>query len=272
MVHEIEDLGIANVILLTGDRRKAADAMARVVGISHVEAELLPEQKLDRIKQLQVQGRKVAMIGDGVNDAPAWRRRTLGWRSRVPGRTSPQRRRTWSISMRDHQASEAVRRFPSRRDDSLAEHHPLRGGRECRRRLRRREGLDGARARRGRSPDLVDFRHAQLGPPASRRAPRGPHQRACSVVWDSLGIKELWAAGVGILSRIDPAGGFAWLVEHRRRLAKPAAVACSRAWMTTSLFTIGTEEVGVIERFGRKVMPHRDPGLCTSSFPGPWTA
>ena len=101
VVREIEDLGIANVILLTGDRRKAADAMARVEGISHVEAELLPEQKLDRIKQLQVQGRKVAMIGDGVNDRSGpGGCGTLAWRSPVPGRTSPQRRRTSSISIR----------------------------------------------------------------------------------------------------------------------------------------------------------------------------
>ena len=62
---------IQNVILLTGDRKSAAQAVAREVGIPHVESELLPEQKLERIRQLQAEGRKVAMIGDGVNDAPA---------------------------------------------------------------------------------------------------------------------------------------------------------------------------------------------------------
>ncbi len=70
-IHELEHLGLTHVILLTGDRRRAAEAIAREVGIPNVEAELLPEQKLERIRQLQSQGRVVAMIGDGVNDAPA---------------------------------------------------------------------------------------------------------------------------------------------------------------------------------------------------------
>ena len=59
------------MIMLTGDRRRAAEAMAREVGIRQVEAELLPEQKLERIRQLAAQGRRVAMLGDGINDAPA---------------------------------------------------------------------------------------------------------------------------------------------------------------------------------------------------------
>ena len=57
--------------MLTGDRRRAAEVMAREAGIPNVEAELLPEQKLDRVRQLASQGRIVAMVGDGINDAPA---------------------------------------------------------------------------------------------------------------------------------------------------------------------------------------------------------
>ena len=68
---ELNSLDITYQVMLTGDRRRAADAIAREVGIPNVEAELLPEQKLDRIRQLMSQGRYVAMIGDGINDAPA---------------------------------------------------------------------------------------------------------------------------------------------------------------------------------------------------------
>src|SRR6266404_644727 len=57
--------------MLTGDNRTTADAVARKLGISDVEAEVLPDQKIAVVVKLQRAGRIVAMAGDGVNDAPA---------------------------------------------------------------------------------------------------------------------------------------------------------------------------------------------------------
>ncbi len=69
-VAALHELGL-KVVMLTGDARTTAEAVARTLGIDTVIAEVLPDQKADKVKELQAQGKRVAMVGDGVNDAPA---------------------------------------------------------------------------------------------------------------------------------------------------------------------------------------------------------
>jgi len=77
MVQELKQTR-ADAVLLTGDNRQAADYFAEQVGIESVYAELLPAQKVERIQELQKEGRNVCMIGDGVNDAPALKTADVG--------------------------------------------------------------------------------------------------------------------------------------------------------------------------------------------------
>lgn len=74
----LSEIGIRKMIMLTGDNQKVAEAIASEIGITDAIGNLLPEQKLEAIDQLRATEKKIAMVGDGVNDAPAMAKSTVG--------------------------------------------------------------------------------------------------------------------------------------------------------------------------------------------------
>ena len=75
---ELKASGVKRIVMLTGDNVSTARAIASELGIDEVHADLMPEGKVSAITQLQAQGHRVAMVGDGINDAPALAKADVG--------------------------------------------------------------------------------------------------------------------------------------------------------------------------------------------------
>lgn len=77
-INAIRSSGVQRMVMLTGDNAATANRVARMTGITDVRAELMPEDKVAAIAAIQAEGYRVAMVGDGVNDAPALARADVG--------------------------------------------------------------------------------------------------------------------------------------------------------------------------------------------------
>ena len=247
-VRGLRSMGIGYQVMLTGDRRGPAEAMAREIGIDHVEAELLPEQKLERVRQLASQGRTVAMVGDGINDAPALAAASVG--IAVAGASDITAEAAGVVYL-----PHSLEKLPQLFEVS-------------------RRAMDTAWL------NIVLFAGALnllavLACATGKLGPMGAaltHQLSSfCVMMNSLrllrveGSNGLWSRPSAVLGRLREIDARAWFelgwMARRGQFVKPALAAAGALLVLNGFYALGPDEEGVIERFGRKIAPFSMPGL-----------
>ena len=255
---QLQQMEITHHLMLTGDRQQAADVIAREIGIRDVEAELLPEQKLDRIRQLMSQGRTVAMLGDGINDAPALAAASVG--VAVAGASDITAEAADVVYM-PHSLDKLPRLFEvSRRAMHTAWLNivlfagavNLLAVVAC---ATGYLGPIGAAVTHQLSSFCVMMNSLRLLR-VERTSPSRWSGRLVGVI-DRTPLPRLWDR----LRSFEPVTAFWWAVARWRQGVKPALIAAACLVLLNGFYALQPDEVGVIERFGKKVTPFSLPGL-----------
>jgi HflK protein len=262
-VHALQDdLGLTRQFMLTGDRRRVAELVARDVGIGEVEADLLPEQKLARIRALTASGSKVAMIGDGVNDAPAMASAAVG--IAVAG-ASDVTAEAADVVFLPHSLETLPELFKTSRS----------AVRTAWQNIILFAGILNATA-------VVLAATGNIGPVGAAVT----HQLSSFfVMLNSLRLLYVRRAGpAGWRSRFaewlrrsplpqlasrfkEAAGRFefdtitGWVSSHRTQIWRPLIYTSLALFLLNGFYTLKPEEVGITERFGKKIVPNGEPGL-----------
>ena len=232
-------LEIGRIVMLTGDRRRAAEAIAREAGIGQVEAGLLPEQKLAHVRQLASEGRSVGMVGDGINDAPALAAAPVG--IAVAG-SSAITAEAADVVYLPHSLDGLPQLFStSRRAVATAWQNIILFA-----------GLLNLAA-------VLAAATGTVGPIGAALT----HQLSSFfVMMNSLRLLRVRGRKVLIpVPHIDFTVNLAWIVERRRQLVKPALLTAAALILLNGIYIVPPEEVGIIQRFGQKLLPYDGPGI-----------
>ncbi|HET8547678.1 MAG TPA: FtsH protease activity modulator HflK [Bryobacteraceae bacterium] len=257
-VRSLEQLNIAPLAMLTGDRRRAAEAIARETGIAHVEAELLPEDKLSRVRAHAQRGRRIAMVGDGINDAPSLSSAGVGIAvsgaaditaeaadvvylghslERLPKLFQVSRQAVTIVWQNIIVFAGAINLFSV----GLAYSGAI--------------GPMGAAVTHQAASLLVMLNSLRLLR-VERSTPARWHRMLTNARARSVS-NEL----SGWVARIDPKRAFDRLVEQRRRLVRPALYAAAALLILSGFYVVGPQDEAILERLGRRAIPNRGPGL-----------
>jgi Cu+-exporting ATPase len=256
-VQGLTALGVTRLVMLTGDRRRAAEAVAREVGIPIVEAELLPEQKLDHVRRGMAQGNYVAMVGEGLNDAPALAAAHVG--IAVSG-ASDITAEAADVVYLGHSLEKLPKLFEvSRKAVATAWQNiilfagvvnVLAVGLAATGVI----GPLGAAFTHQLSSLFVmlnSLRLLRIERTGPRRFRFGVHPV----------VHRVWSGLRHLTDSFDARALFLRALDRRRELARPALLAALVLLLLNGFYALRPNEIGVIERFGRKLLPLREPGL-----------
>ncbi len=266
-----DELGITRKLMLTGDRRRAAEAIARKAGITEVDAELLPEQKVDRIRTLVSQQRTVAMAGDGINDAPALATSNVG--IAVAGASDITAEAADVVYM-----PRTLEKLPKLFEVSR------RAVRTAWQNIILFAGLVNLAAVLCAATGVIGPIGAALTHQLSsffvmmnslrllrvERSESGLVRYASPLVAGFLSrtsLPQTWQRLRHAMGRVDIGSGAQWMIERRRELLRPAILVLLMLVVLNGFYIIRPDETGIIQRFGKKVLPFSGPGF---HYKFPW--
>jgi Cu+-exporting ATPase len=258
----LRELGLQDQRILTGDRRRVAEVIAREVGIAQVESELLPAQKLERIQALSSSGQRPAMVGDGVNDAPALASATVG--IAVSGASDITAQAADAVYL-----PKSLERLPeffsvSRRAVKTAWQNIilfaaiLNAGVV----LLAATGVVGpvgAAVTHQLSSFMVMMNSLRL-----LRSPATAGsilRRILVAAFSRLPVSEFITGVRQTAARLEFGVLMSWLIAHWPQIRRPLMYAAMALYLCSGFYTLGPDESALIERFGRKLLPYQEPGL-----------
>ncbi len=260
-IARLHELGIRKVVMLTGDRRRNAETIAREAGIAEVYSQLLPEEKLEKLRQLQAAGFRVAMVGDGINDAPALAAADVGV---ALGNTSAEvAAEAADIVYMAH----GLDRFPVLVEVSQKALSTVRlnlwlfalatNAGAMTAAAYGILGPIGAAVFHQSSSFLVMMNSLRL----LRDRPwlKADRWKAFALRCGSACAASAERLRASFEERAVEAGRHLW--RERRRRWRPALGVLGALWLASGVYVVNPQEKAVVQRFGRRLVPYRGPGL-----------